>query len=176
MRRWTLATLCGILVVAEACLGPANGGGDTKEPEKAALNRTRKQVKMLDDIYKSVVVTITGKYVKKESDYPAGRAVIHLFRAINEKGWHEVHLLDVSGKPYNADNVAKDAFEKAGVVAMAEGKQYYEQVENKGGKSYLRAMTFVPVVMDKCILCHANYKDAKKGAAIGAISYKLEIE
>jgi hypothetical protein len=30
-------------------------------------------------------------------------------------------------------------------------------------------MTFVPVVMDRCVLCHAAYKEAKNGEAIGAI-------
>src|SRR5579864_3408023 len=112
MRGSTLAISCGLLALCLICPGEGTQAGGQKEPDKAALNRTRKQVKMLDDIYKSVVVTITTKYVKKKEDYPAGRAVIHLFRAINEKGWHEVHLLDVSGQPYNPDNVAKDAFEK----------------------------------------------------------------
>lgn len=177
MKRTVLMALCGLAVLTLAGTGTSSRAGDpAKPPDAAALNRTRKQVKMLDDIYKSVVVAVTSKYVKTEADYPAGRVVIHLFKAISEKGWHEVHLLDVSGKPSNPKNVAHDKFEKAGVKEMKAGKQYFEQVEQQGGKSYLRAMTFVPVVLEKCILCHPNYKDAKPDAAIGAISYKLEIE
>jgi hypothetical protein len=177
MRRLAFVGCCALVVAAVVFLGRSTLAGDSpKSPDQAALNRTRKQVKMLDDIYKSVVVTITSKYVKKEEDYPAGRAIIHLFKAINDKGWHEVRLLDVSGQPSNPMNVARDTFEKNGVQAMKGGKQYYEQLEEANGKSYLRAMTFVPVVMDRCILCHANYKDAKKGEAIGAISYRLEVE
>jgi hypothetical protein len=175
MKRTVLMVLFGLMVLILAGAGtPASE--QAQPPDKAALNRTRKQVKMLDDIYKSVIVAITSKYVKTEVDYPAGRVAIHLFKAINDKGWHEVHLLDVSGKPYNPKNVAHDAFEKEGVKEIKAGKQYFEKVERTGGKDYLRAMTFVPVVLEKCTLCHPNYKDAKKDAAIGAISYKLEIE
>jgi len=173
MKRCVLAVLCGLVALPLAGTGRAT---QPKEPDPAALNRARKQVKMLDDIYKNVIVAITSKYVKSEADYPAGRVAIHLFKAINEKGWHEVHLLDVSGKPYNPKNVAQDAFEKEGVAAMKAGKPYHEKVEQQGGKAYLRAMTTVPVVLEKCTLCHPNYKEAPKGAAIGAISYKLEIE
>jgi hypothetical protein len=49
-------------------------------------------------------------------------------------------------------------------------------VVEKGGKSYLRAITAIPVVSDRCIMCHSNYKDAKKGAAIGALTYTVPIE
>jgi Na+/phosphate symporter len=40
---------------------------------KAALKRTRKQVKMLDDLYKTAVVLITKHYVTEDSDLPACR-------------------------------------------------------------------------------------------------------
>ncbi|MCA9015358.1 MAG: hypothetical protein KDA77_08495, partial [Planctomycetaceae bacterium] len=56
------------------------------------------------------------------------------------------------------------------------GKAYFEQVETINGKPYLRAMTAVPVVMQKCVMCHPQYANAKKGAAIGAVSYTLPIE
>ncbi len=176
MKRMAILVTGALAAALLAGHGPSRAAIQPDKTDPAALQRTRKQVKMLDDIYKSVIVAITSKYVKTDADYPAGRVAIHLFKAINEKGWHEVHLLDVSGKPYNPKNVAKDPFEKEGVQQMKAGKEYFEKVEHKGGKAYLRAMTFVPVVLDKCTLCHPNYKDAAKGAAIGAISYKLEIE
>jgi hypothetical protein len=59
---------------------------------------------------------------------------------------------------------------------LKSGKDYYEQVVQKDGKAYLRALTPIPVVMDKCILCHENYKNAKKGAAVGALTYTVPIE
>ncbi len=146
------------------------------QPPKAAVERTRKTVKMLDDVYKSAIVLITDKYVNSEKDYPAGSAAIDLFAAIQKKGWHEVRLLDVTGEPYDPENVAKDTFEKAGVKQMKAGKDYYEEIIQKDGKPYLRAMTPVPVVMQKCVMCHPHYADAKKGEAIGAVSYTLPIE
>src|SRR5690242_2281573 len=75
-----------------------------------ALERTRKMVQMLDDIYKTTVVLITDKYVNDEKDFPAGSAAIALFGAIQKKGWHEVRLLDITGDPVGTKNVAKDAF------------------------------------------------------------------
>jgi|GEM_PF-5876378 len=43
-------------------------------------------------------------------------------------------------------------------------------------KFQLRALTSVPVVMKKCVMCHEHYADAKEGEAIGAISYTFPIE
>ena len=77
---------------------------------------------MLDDVYKSAVVLITDKYVNDENDFAAGSAAIALFKAVKEKGWHEVKLLDVSGEPYNDENVAKDDFEKEAVQKLKAGK------------------------------------------------------
>ena len=147
-----------------------------KAPSAVATERARKTVRMLDDVYKTAVVLITDKYVNDEKDFPAGSAAIALFSQIEKKGWHEVRLLDVTGEPYDAKNVAKDEFEKKGVSQLQAGKDYYEQIVEKDGKPYLRAMTSVPVVMQKCVMCHPHYADAKKGAAIGAISYTLPIE
>jgi hypothetical protein len=147
-----------------------------KSPSPEAQERARKTVRMLDDVYKTAVVLITDKYVNDDDDFPAGSAAIALFREIGKKGWHEVRLLDVSGMPYDAKNVAQDDFEKAGVSQLQAGKDYYEQIIEKKGKPYLRAMTPVPVVMQKCVMCHPNYAAAKKGAAVGAISYLLPIE
>ena len=81
----------------------------------------------------------------------------------------------MTGEPNNPKNVASDAFEEAAVKEIR-GKDYYDAVVPKDGKSYLRAMTAVPVVMDKCIMCHENYKKAKKGEAVGAISYSIPLD
>ncbi|HVS37851.1 MAG TPA: DUF3365 domain-containing protein [Gemmataceae bacterium] len=146
------------------------------KPSDKDVERARKEVKMLDDIYKNTIVLITDKYVNSPKDYPAGRAAVVLFRNISKGGSHEVRLLDVSGEPNNPKNLAADDFEEAGVKQLKDGKDYYEQLVQKDGKPYLRAVTAVPVVMDKCIMCHENYKKAKKGEAVGAISYTVPIE
>lgn len=140
-----------------------------------AVNRTRETVKMLDDIYKTTVVLITDKYVHDEDDFPAGSAAIALFEAINKKGWHTVRLLDVTGQPYDAKNVAKDDFEKRAVEKIRKGESYVEEVSTGEKGRELLAMTAVPVVLEKCVLCHPHYKDVPEGEAIGVISYRLPI-
>ena len=161
-------TATGILLSAEPSA--------KKAPSPEAQERARKTVRMLDDVYKTAVMLITDKYVNDDDDFPAGSAAIALFGEIGKKGWHEVRLLDVTGEPYDAKNVAKDDFEKQGVSQLKSGKDYYEEIIEKEGKPFLRAMTPVPVVMQKCVMCHPHYADAKKGAAVGAISYTLPIE
>jgi hypothetical protein len=167
----SLGTLFTTVFLLAADPAPAKNA-----PSPEAIARTRKEVKMLDDVYKTTIVLITDKYVNKEDDFPAGSAAIALFSQIEKKGWHKVRLLDVTGNPYNEKNVANDDFEKEGVKQLKAGKDYYEQVTDKDGKPVLRAMTAVPVVMQKCTICHPHYADAKKGEAIGAVSYTLPIE
>ncbi|MCA9129408.1 MAG: DUF3365 domain-containing protein [Planctomycetales bacterium] len=145
-------------------------------PPARAVERTRDTVKMLDDIYKTAVVLITDKYVHTEDDFPAGSAAVALFDAIDKKGWHTAQLLDVTGDPYDSENVADDEFEKQAVAKIKNGEKFVEQVEKDAeGKFVLRAMTPVPVVMAKCVLCHPHYQDVPEGAAIGAISYSVPI-
>ena len=146
--------------------GPAQAKEKRAKPvavDEAALKRTRKQVKMLDDLYKTVIVLITKHYVNEDSDLPAGSAAIALFAAMKKKGWHEVRLLDATGDPLEKNNSPKDGFEKAAVKQLKSGKAYYERVVLKKGKPYLRAATPIPVVLKKCTLCHDNYKNVKQG-------------
>jgi hypothetical protein len=131
---------------------------------------------MLDDIYKTAVVLITDKYVHDEDDFPAGSAAIALFEAINKKGWHEVRLLDATGEPYDDENSPREGFETKAVKNLKAGKDYYEQIVQEEDKRYLLAATPIPVVMQKCVMCHPHYEQAKEGEAIGALSYRLEIE
>lgn len=141
-----------------------------------ALTAARQQVLMLDDLYKTAVVLITEHYVNKETDLAAATAAKALFAAMKEKGHHDVRLLDATGSPYNDENLAKDKFEEAAIEELKKGKATYEQVETRGDGRYLRFATAVPVVMEKCVLCHESYKDAKKGEAIGALTYTLKIQ
>ena len=131
---------------------------------------------MLDDIYKAAVVLITDKYVNDERDFAAGSAAIALFKAVQDKNWHEVKLLDVSGKPYNDENVAKDDFEREALRKFKAGEAYVDRIEKRDNGRYLRAATPIPVVLEKCTMCHENYKQAQPGQAIGMLSYTLKIE
>jgi hypothetical protein len=171
------SALFAILVVLVGATGPQTQADDPKAAaDPAAVERARKQVRMLDDIYKTAVVLITDKYVNSKKDFPAGRAAIAWFKLISEKGHHEVRLIDVSGEPYSPKNVAKDAFDQEGVKQLKSGKTYYDQVVVRDGKPQLRAITAIPVVMDKCVMCHENYKNARKGEAVGALTYTIPIE
>ena len=173
-----LGTIVLLLTLAVSDFVAAETPQENKQagPSKAALERTRKTVRMLDDIYKSSIVLITDKYVNDENDYPAGSAFVALFKAMDKKGYHKVRLIDLTGEPYEAENVANDDFEKQGAKQLLAGKALVEQIIEKDGKPYLRTMTAVPVVMQKCVMCHPHYADAKKGTAIGAMSYTLPIE
>lgn len=164
-----LGCISSWLLAADATSTPA--------PTDTALQRTRKQIQMLDDLYKTSVVLITETYVKEETDIPAATAAIALFDAMKKKNWHEARLIDATGSPYDEKNVANDDFEKKAVKLLADGKQnYIEQIETIDGVQYLRAATPVPVVMKKCTMCHPHFEDVKAGHAIGAITYKLKIE
>lgn len=164
--------LVGVVLLSIAGLSFSQKDG----ADKAAVERARKSIKMLDDVYKTAIVLITDKYVETNKDYPAGRLAVIWFKNLSEKGNHQVRLIDATGEPDNPRNVASDEFEKKGIKELKGGKAYYDEVVMKEGKPYLRAVTAVPVVMDKCILCHPNYKNVPKGEPIGAISYTMPIE
>ena len=178
MIRLRFLALCASLGLAALVLPSdrVTRAAENKAPEPAAVERARKTVGMLDDVYKSTIVLITDKYVHSKQDYPAGRAAKKLFGEISKRGSHEVRLIDATGEPYDAQNVAQDNFDWEGLKQLKAGKATYDQVVDRHGKPYLRAMTPVPVVMSKCVLCHDNYKNAKKGEPIGALTYTVPIE
>lgn len=141
---------------------------DAKDP---AVERARREVRMLDDIYKTAIVLVTEHYVHDDTDLPAGSA----FEAVSKKGWHDVRLVDATGAPYSDQNLPKAGFEKDAIKQLLEGKGSVDKVVVEGDKKFLLAATAIPVVMEKCIMCHENYRDVAKGKAIGALSYKVPI-
>lgn len=142
----------------------------------ADLERTRDTVRMLDDIYKGGVVAITTHYVNDKDTIPAGTAFKQLFEAAEKKGWHRVRLLDATGEPYSDENVAEDDFEKNAIKELVAGRPWVEAVETRKGVRHLRVATAIPVVMEKCIMCHDNYANLPKGKAIGALSYTIPVD
>jgi hypothetical protein len=175
-RRFSLGLCLTILTLGAAMTARsvASGADDAKAVEEnRELNRARREVKLLDDIYKTAIVLITKHYVEEDSDLPAGEAFKVLFAGMKEKGWHEVRLLDATGEPLNAENSPQDTFEKNAITALLAGKPYYEEQAAKDGKRFLRAATPLPIVMDKCTMCHSNYRDQK---VIGALGYTLPLD
>lgn len=170
-RRWAMVTVLAFTVSVSVIL---LGRGQAESPKvDAAVERARREVRMLDDIYKTAVVLITQHYVDEKSSLAAGQAAKALFKAMNEKGWHEVRLLDAAGEPINDENLPRDGFEKKAVKALLDGKPYYDEVSKKDGKRFLLAATPIPVVLEKCIMCHENYKGKK---LIGALGYTIPIQ
>jgi hypothetical protein len=152
----------------------ADSAAAESNTDTAAVDRTRKQILMLDDLYKTAVVAITEHYVNDPSTLSAASAAKVLFAAMEKNGWHEARLLGFTDVLFNAsENAPKDEFENKAKEALLGGAANYEEVVSKGGKDYLRMATAVPVVMEKCIMCHADFKD--KQGAIGAIAYTMEL-
>lgn len=169
--RWII--LSAALLLVGVSLLP--GQGTKTDKSDAAVERTRKQTKMLDDLYKTAIVLITEHYVK--GDEPAAAVAGKLlWKEMKAKGHHEVRLLDATGDPIEAVNAPADDFEKAAVKDILGGKASVEKIVEKDGKRYLRTATIVPVVMEKCKSCHPHYANVPKGKAIGALAYTLPVE
>lgn len=169
--RWVALGL--VVLLASVSLLP--GQGTKKRRDDPAVERTRKQTKMLDDLYKTAIVLITQHYVKGEEPAAAVAGKL-LWKEMKAKGHHEVRLLDATGDPIEATNIANDDFEKNALKEILAGKASVDQVIEKEGKKYLRTATIVPVVMEKCTSCHPHYKDVPKGKAIGALFYIVPVE
>ncbi len=149
--------------------GFTGGGGDE------AVERTRKQTRMLDDLYKTAIVLITEHYVKGDEPSAAVAGKL-LWKEMKAKGHHEVRLIDATGSPIEASNVAVDDFEKGALREILAGKASVDRVIEKDGKRFLRTATIVPVVMTKCVSCHPHYAKVPKSQAIGALVYTLPVE
>lgn len=169
----TAAAVVGTCVFSGT--GAATAATATEEARDPAVERARREVKILDDIYKTAIVLVTEHYVKDDTDLAAGSAFKALFEAVGKKGWHEVRLVDATGHPYSDQNLPKVGFEKDAIKQLLEGKPAIDKVIVEGDKKFLLAATAIPVVMEKCIMCHENYRDVPKGQAIGALSYKVPI-
>lgn len=169
--KFVAAGLAAAAVVGGGWFFNTTGAADKKEPDKAAVERTREQVKMLDDLYKTAVVGITQLYVDQQADKPAALAAKAVFDAMKKKGWHNARLVDASGDPKNGENVAKTDFEKKAVKAIQGGKTI-EEIAEVDGKPVLRTATIVPAVLKSCAKCHG----VKEGALLGAIVYEVPIK
>lgn len=140
----------------------------------AALARTKKQARMLDTLYKTAIVLITENYVEGKESLAAGDAFQAIFKTMKDSGFHEVRLLDATGEPYDSDNAPKTEFEKKALKALLAGAPTYEQIVTEKDQRYLLSATPIPVVMEKCTLCHSQYEGVK--GPIGALGLKLLIE
>ncbi|WP_162006607.1 c-type heme family protein [Roseimaritima sediminicola] len=165
--------VAGTVAAQDAGASPAGAAG---QPSEKAVERSRKTVELLDNVFKQTIVMVTDKYVHDDDDFPAGSAAVLLFKKLSDSSDNTFRLIDATGDPYESDNVAKDEFEKQGIKQLKAGEKSVDEVVMQDGRAYLRALTAVPVVLDKCVMCHPHYEDAKPGEPIGAISYTVPIE
>lgn len=172
----TVLALFFVVTIVSVALQESSAQDEKKKRDRP-LERTRKTVRMLDDIYKGGIVAITNNYVNDEDAIPAGTAFKEVFKSAEEKGWHKVRLVDGLGEPLNDENAPEDTFEKEALKSLVSGKsKWVEKVETVKGKRVLRVATPIPVVFEKCIMCHDNYENVPAGQAIGALTYKINIE
>src|SRR5262245_34199504 len=112
-RRWTVLGGFGLLTATLAVAAvswpggrearAASGPGDEAGADPA-VERTREQVKMLDDLYKNAVVSITRRYVGVQDKQPAIMVAQDVFGAMRKQGWHSAKLVDATGDPLGPDN------------------------------------------------------------------------
>ncbi len=139
-----------------------------------AVQRAQKQAKMLDTLYKTAIVLITENYVDGTESLAAGDAFQALFKSMKDNGFHEVRLLDATGDAYDSDNEPQTEFEKNAIKALLAGKPIFEELVEEGDKRFLWSATPIPVVMDKCVLCHSHYEGVK--GPIGSLALKIPVE
>jgi hypothetical protein len=184
LRRWGVLACSGGLaaLLATATIGVFRGraawaepGAPVKVNAKAdpALERTRAQVKILDDLYKNAVVSITNRYVANQEEQPAIMVAQDIFGAMRKQGHHSAKLIDATGEPMDDANAPKTDFEKDAARAINSGEAYFDRVVGDGEDRRLLAATVVPVVMQKCADCHTH---KKVGEVLGFIRYDIPIK
>jgi hypothetical protein len=159
--------LAAMLATAGGSFG-AEQAAVSSDPE---IDRTRQEVKMLDDLFKNMIVLVDETYVKKPDSVAAATAGKALWAALKKGGWYEVRILGLTDVIGDQDDVPRDAFERTAAAKLVAGDKWYEEVSEKDGKRYLRVATGIPVVSENCLMCHANFKGNKGN--IGALSYTV---
>ena len=169
-RKMLLGCLVGSASLAAALsmlVSPTVVAGDGPESDPA-VERARQQVKMLDELYKSAVVSITDKYQRGS---PAIMVAKDIFKAMEKGRYHSARLVDATGSPLGEGNVPKTDFEKRAAAAMQAGQAYIDEVVGKGQDRRLLAATVVPAVHRRCAECHG----VKQGELLGFIRYEVPI-
>ena len=112
--------------------GPRPAPTQAKSAADPALERAREQVKMLDDLYKNAVVSITKKYVGKQDDQPAIMVAQDVFGAMKKQGWHSAKLVDATGEPLNDGERAQDRLREGGGAGDQRGQALLRPRRRRG--------------------------------------------
>ena len=158
------------IAVAVAVAGP----GEQATPPTVA--EARQRARLLHGAIHDTLQVVHARYFREGEKLAIPAASLDLvFREMEGRDGVKLRWLVVDGKAMNVDNEPQDDFEKAAIKDLKAGKASEEKIVTKNGKSYLRVATAIPVVMEKCTMCHENYKNVPKGQAIGALGYEIEI-
>lgn len=136
--------------------------------ERVSLPEGRRQVRMMDEVYKTAVVTTHQMYVQ-DPGTPA--AVIWAKQVINKlkgKGWPDARIFATHDRPLNPENAPVDPFERSAAAAFRSGKTSYEQVT----PGELRYATDLRLLDEKCVMCHVRNKP---GDLVGGVSYRVPL-
>jgi hypothetical protein len=100
----------GCLAAAATLAAAPRPAGPTEEKQESdpAVARSRQQVKMLDELYKTAVVSITDNYQKGQ---PAIMVAKDLFKAMEDGRYHSARLVDATDSPLGEGNVPSTEFE-----------------------------------------------------------------
>lgn len=140
-----------------------------KANEDPAVVAARRQVQMLDALYKNAVVSITERFQRGQ---PAIMVAKDVFQAMHDGKYHSARLVDATGSPLGEENEPDTDFEKRAAKAMQEGKDYLEEVVGEGKERKFLAATRVPAVHKRCAECHS----VQEGELLGFIRYEIPIE
>lgn len=172
MKRITCAVIALLFIFSTFVLiGDAQRPATSAAQSDARLDRTRQQAKMLDDLYKTTVVLVTEHYVATPKTLSAATAAKALFSEMEKKGWHQVRLVGLTTPLFKKENAPADPFEKAAAARLLAGDASHEAVVTEKGRQYLRYATPVPVVMEKCVMCHPRWKG--ETGVVGSLMYKV---
>jgi hypothetical protein len=153
----------------EAQEKPSPEAQAAKANEDPAVTAARRQVQMLDALYKNAVVSITERYQRGQ---PAIMVAKDVFEAMHKGKYHSARLVDATGSPLGETSEPATPFEKKAAKAMQDGKDYLEEIVGEGKERKFLAATRVPAVHKRCAECHS----VEEGDLLGFIRYELPLD
>ena len=148
IRRTVALILAWSFLVGAASVGRS-------DPE---VERTRRQVRMLDEPYQALMALTNEHKVK------------------NVASTVEIRAADLSGSPINPSSRPGDRFETGAARRIIQGDEWYEEIVVTDGKRSLRVATPVMFSTRGCPACHSEYRGFPEGQPIGFLSYRLPVE
>lgn len=166
----TAAAACGALLWSAASAGAAGGDPSASKPRPVSvpLEEARRMVRLMDDIYRTGVLTTHQMYIQEPGLPSAVAWGKQVLGQVNAKGWPQARIFAASERPLNPENSPVDNFEREAVQAFKEGKTSAERRE----PGVLRYASEIRVVDKSCLTCHVRNK---VGDLLGGVSYRAMV-